>query len=282
MICLRGKMKKSLEMNIALLTSNHLRHKYIASEIANKMPLKIIICEDKNPVIQDVSNYNEADSVLMTEHFKERELSEFEFFGDNVDFPKDSLVYQIEYGKINSQDSLDILVDNEIDCVLLFGSSIIKPIITDEFPNKVINLHLGLSPYYKGSGTNFFPIVNNEFECLGATIHLAIDKVDAGEILHQIRIDDFDENDTIHSIGNKIIKKSGEVYPIIVNQYLSDKIEPKPQVNTEEIKEYKIKDFTPQSLLKAKEVLLNAGIKKYSQKKQELLKLKPIVTNYYE
>ena len=282
MICLPGKMKKFLEMNIALLTSNHLRHKYIASEIANKMSLKIIICEDKNPVIQDVSGYNEEESILMAAHFKERELSELEFFRDHIDFPNDSLVYQVEYTKINSQTTLDILVDNEIDYILLFGSSIIKSIITDKFPDKVINLHLGLSPYYKGSGTNFFPIVNNEFECLGATIHLATDKVDAGAILHQIRIDYFDENDTIHSIGNKIIKKSGEVYPIIVNHYLSGKIEPKTQVKTEEIKEYKIKDFTPQSLLKAKEVLLNHGIKEYSQNKKELLNSKPIVSNYYE
>lgn len=269
-------------MNIALLTSNHLRHKYIASEIAKKLSLKVIICEDKNPVIQDVSGYNLEESDLMAAHFKDRENSELDFFGNNTDFPKDSLVYQLGFGKINAPSTLDILRDNKIDCVLLFGTSIIKPILTDEFLNKVINLHLGLSPYYKGSGTNFFPIVNNEFECLGATIHLAIDKVDAGAILHQVRIDDFTENDTIHSIGNKIIKKSGELYPMVISHYLSGKIEPKAQDEFAGFKEYKVKDFTPQSLLRAKEVLLNGGIKKYTENKKALLNSKPIVSNYHE
>ena len=269
-------------MNIALLTSNYLRHKYIASEIAKKLFLKVIVCEDKNPVIQDVSDYNKEEADLMKAHFKERESSELDFFGSNTDFPEECLVHQVAFGKINTQETLEILKHNDIDCILLFGSSIIKPILTDEFPNRVINLHLGLSPYYKGSGTNFFPIVNNEFECLGATIHLAIDKVDAGAILHQIRIDDFTESDTIHSIGNKIIKRAGELYPMVVSLYLSGKIELKPQQEVSHFKEYKVKDFTASSLLTAKEVLLNDGIKIFLQNKKALLCAKPIVSNYYE
>ena len=33
----------------------------------------------------------------------------------------------------------------------------------------MINVHLGLSPYYKGSATNFWPFVNNELQFLGVT-----------------------------------------------------------------------------------------------------------------
>ena len=269
-------------MNIALLTSNHLRHKFIASQLAKKLSLKVIICEDKNPMIQDFSFCNENEYTLMTSHFEERALSEKIFFENYSNFPKDIAVFQIGFGAINTDKTLEILKNNSIDCVMLFGASIIESNILNRFPERVINLHLGLSPYYKGSGTNFFPIVNNEFECLGSTIHLATAKVDAGAILHQIRIEDLEENDTIHSIGNKIIKKSGEIYPIIVNEYLSGKIEAKQQLNFKDCKEYKLKDFTPTSLLKAKEVLLNKGIEKYIANKISLLKYKPITVNYHE
>lgn len=269
-------------MNIALLTSNHLRHKYIASEIAKTLSLKVIVCEDKNPVIQDVSAYNEDDAAVMEAHFKERTVSESDFFGTVSNFPDGCEVFHLPFGQINSATTLDIFKQHQIDCILLFGSSIIKPILTDEFPNKVINLHLGLSPYYKGSGTNFFPIVNNEFECLGATIHLANEKVDAGAILHQVRLDDFEETDTIHSMGNKIIKESGRLFPLVVKHYLEGKIEPKAQPQITDFKEYRVKDFTPQSLLKAKAVLLNNGIKTYLQNKKTLVSSKPIVSNHYE
>ena len=43
--------------------------------------------------------------------------------------------------------------------------------------NKILNLHLGISPYYKGSGTNYFPLVNNEPQYVGATF-MFLDKRD--------------------------------------------------------------------------------------------------------
>ena len=39
------------------------------------------------------------------------------------------------------------------------------------FPAACLNIHLGLSPYYRGAGTNFWPLVNGEPEYCGATIH---------------------------------------------------------------------------------------------------------------
>ena len=41
--------------------------------------------------------------------------------------------------------------------------------ILKEFRSKIINAHLGLSPYYRGSGTNIFPFVNKEIEYVGVT-----------------------------------------------------------------------------------------------------------------
>ena len=89
--------------------------------------------------------------------------------------------------------------------IILFGSSIIKPPLLEFFNKKIINIHLGLSPYYRGSGTNFWPLVNNEPECVGATIHLAVLKVDAGSILAQARPESLSELDNSHDIGCKAI-----------------------------------------------------------------------------
>lgn len=266
-------------MNIALFTSNHLRHKYIAASIANALSLKLIICEEKSEAIQDTSKYNENDRQLIANHFKNRAISEEQFFGIYQDFPNKVPLFKMKYGSLSSERTLTFLNEYKIDCILLFGTSIIKPIILDKYRDKVINLHLGLSPYYKGSGTNFFPIKNNEFECLGATFHLANEKVDSGAVLHQIRINNFNENDTIYSIGNKIIDQSGIFYPKVVQNYLNGKILPKIQNEFDDVKLYKLKDFTPAALLLAEMVIKNEGVKKYLSVKLQADASKPIVAN---
>jgi methionyl-tRNA formyltransferase len=63
-----------------------------------------------------------------------------------------------------------------------------------------------LSPYYRGSGTNFFPFVNNEPEYVGATFMYIDEGIDTGEIIHQIRPTIF-LGDTIHHVGNRLIKE---------------------------------------------------------------------------
>lgn len=272
-------MKKNLKMNIALFTSNHLRHKYIAAEIAKSLSLKLIISEEKSDAIQDVSKYNEEDRQLLINHFKNRATSEEAFFGVYQNFPDHVPLIKMKFGSLNTEGTLKLLNEYKIDCILLFGTSIIKPIILNKYLGNTINLHLGLSPYYKGSGTNFFPIVNNEFECLGATIHLAIDKVDAGDILHQFRINNIEENDTVYSIGNKIIDQAGILYPKVVKNYLKSKITPKIQNEFRDVKIYKINDFTPDALLLANQIIKNDGVKNYLRIKSQYDSAKPIVAN---
>lgn len=269
-------------MQIALFTSNHLRHKYVAAQIAKQLPLKLILTEEKNTAIENTVKYSSEDRKLLDDHFTSRALSEKNFFEDYTNFPKDVPLIQKEFGTLNSQETLDLLADNNITLILLFGTSIIKPLILDFYPNRIINLHLGLSPYYKGSGTNFFPIVNNEFESLGATIHLATKMVDAGSILHQIRLDDISENDTIHSLGNKVIKKAGALYPKIVASYVSGTIEALPQNKIENTKQYRIIDFTPEKLRQAHKVLLDSGILNYLNARNERIASKPIISNHEE
>lgn len=268
-------------MRIALFTSTHLRHKYIATQLHEQLNLAVIITEEKSKKIEDSSEYNSEDQELLDTHFQDRAMAEEAFFGKYTDFPKEVPHIAVAFGKVNSQQTLEYLSDHKVDYILLFGTSIIKAIILEKYPNKVINLHLGLSPYYKGSGTNFFPIVNNEFACIGATIHLATQKVDAGGILHQLRLDELYEEDTIHTLGSRLIQKAGFVYPIIVRGFLEGTIQPVQQKENAASKEYRIKDFTPDMIRKAHKVLANRGIMLYLEQSHSYKENKPIITASY-
>lgn len=250
-------------MNIALITSSHLRHKYIASKIALSNNLKLIVTEQKSSKIEDVEKYNEQDKKLIQRHFEERKINEAKYFGEYGAFPKDSELIKVPYGRINSPQILEAIKSKNIDFVILFGSSIIGDDILNEFQEKVINIHLGISPYYKGSGTNFFPIVNNELECIGATIHLAINEVDAGSILTQIRPNNFIASDNIHDLGNKVILTVADNIGRVLKAYYSKSINAVRQEKYSMEKVYRIKDFTPDVLRVAINNIENGAVSKY-------------------
>jgi methionyl-tRNA formyltransferase len=61
-----------------------------------------------------------------------------------------------------------------------------------------------LSPYYRGAGTNFWPLVNGEPEYCGATVHFVDEGVDSGPIIEHVR-PRIEPGDGPHEIGNKTI-----------------------------------------------------------------------------
>ena len=90
------------------------------------------------------------------------------------------------------------------DVVLVFGTGILREPLLSAFAGRIINIHLGLSPYYRGAGTNFWPLVNREPEYVGATIHYLDAGIDTGPILAHAR-PAIARGDGPHDIGNKTI-----------------------------------------------------------------------------
>ena len=104
--------------------------------------------------------------------------------------------------------------------IVSFGCSLIKDPLLKKYKKKFLNIHLGLSPYYRGSATNFWPFVNNELQFVGVSFLRIDDGIDTGPIIHQIR-PDFELGDTIHDVGNKlIIKMADETQKVIKNKIL--------------------------------------------------------------
>ncbi len=262
-------------MKIVLLTSDSLRHKFIASEISKQLDLKLTVVETKSSRIQDTSELNKQDAAFISAHFEARNKSETDFFGDYKKFPKEIPLLSIPNGYINSLEVKKAIDKLKPDLIVLFGTSIIKEPLLEKYARKIINLHLGLSPYYKGSATNLFPYYYQEPECVGATIHLATEKVDQGSILHQLR-PDIEVNDDLHSIGNKTILKAGKILPEILRSYLDGKILPKTQTSPGRI--CKNKDLTPAVLRTIYNNFEKGMITEYLQIKKFRDGEKPIIT----
>ena len=217
---------------------------------------------------------------FITKHQSDREKKEKKYFG-NFDFSDLNVKkIHIKSGEANSLEVYKWVRKINPEIIFLYGCSIIKePLI--ELENFIVNIHLGLSPYYKGAATNIWPLVNNQPECLGATFHLATSKVDAGPIIHQYR-PKLKVKDNIHDIGNKIIlQAAGELK--IVKYCIDNNINQVIQNAVENQKIYKKNDFDEDSLQIAYNNISNGLIQKYLNEKDQKDQLFPIVDNskYY-
>lgn len=188
-----------------LLTGNHLRHLFVAHEIAKRLDLLGLWQEEKTFVPETYAG-NADDLEVIRRHFAARDVSEKKFFSTGTsESLSQSLVHRrIQGGAVNQQDEIDAMIALQPDVLLVYGTGILKENIIRAFEGRILNIHLGLSPYYRGSGTNFWPLVNREPEYVGATIHYLDAGIDTGAILCHVR-PEMKTQDGPHDLGNRTI-----------------------------------------------------------------------------
>ena len=256
------------KMKIVILTSNSLRHKFLANTLSQHCEDVLIIseCKPQTSSSDDSKSYTEIDN-----HFMLRDEIEKSFFpNDNYFIPK---TLPIVYKEANSPYVYQVIKNFKPDILIVFGSSIIKePLISLLPAGSIINLHLGISPYYRGSGTNFWPLVNNELEYLGSTILHLDSGIDTGDIICHVR-PKIQLDDNVHSLGCKIIQSSVE-YLVKIIKLLSEgkKLNRVKQWDVQD-RYYKTKDFDEIALSKYKNNLKNELIKNYLVNNDKKIKL---------
>jgi methionyl-tRNA formyltransferase len=127
------------------------------------------------------------------------------------------------------------------DLLLVFGTGILREEIITAFRGRIINIHLGLSPYYRGSGTNFWPLVNGEPEYVGATIHSLDSGIDTGDIFLHVR-PDIAPDDGPHDIGNKAIQAAADGLALVAERFVQGGLPSTPQSGKGRF--YQRKDFS--------------------------------------
>jgi methionyl-tRNA formyltransferase len=194
-----------------VLTSTFLRHQFVVNRCAERLVVAGVWQEEKSfrPERYAASPDDEA---VIAAHFAERNRSEEKFFGGDSEtgLAADARTRRIQPGQINDPAEVDLMVELKPDVVLVFGTGLLREPLLGRFAGRIINLHLGLSPYYRGAGTNFWPLVNREPEYVGATIHYLDAGIDTGPIIAHAR-PQIDAADGPHEIGNKTIVAAARV-----------------------------------------------------------------------
>jgi methionyl-tRNA formyltransferase len=184
-----------------VLTSTMRRHQFVANALASRLDVARVWQEEKSfqPLRYAISP---GDEEIIRRHFAARDASEEAYFAAHGTVAAPARL--VPPGGCNDPAEIDAMRALEPDVVLVFGTGLLKQRLIDTFPGRILNIHLGLSPYYRGAGTNFWPLVNGEPEYCGATIHFLDAGVDTGPIIAHVR-PDIRHGDGPHDIGNKTI-----------------------------------------------------------------------------
>jgi len=265
-------------LNIVILTGAELRHDFFRKSlgIVSEICVRIAFCEDTN-IERSILDQRDGNEERLA-HLERRLQSEKDFFLAMRKFcPDKTRPVLIEKGEINQQVHIDKIISLKPDLVVAYGCSIIKDPLLEAFGERILNVHLGLTPYYRGSGTNYWPLVHNRPEFVGATFMYMDAGIDTGEVIHQVRARIF-PGDSPHQIGNRLISDMTLVYGEIIRKYES-LIKMQQLSIPADARYYRRKDFSEESVVTLQSNFLSGMIDKYIDEEIERCEVAPIVVN---
>ena len=237
-------------MKITLFTSNKNRHNYLIN-LLSKISDELFIVQECGTIFSGIVPGHYPVSETMKEYFEQVNDVQSKLFGNSYvnSSSKNIKLLPILSGDLNKC-SLTFLSDFlKSDIYVVFGSSYIKRELVDYLvKQKAINIHMGVSPYYRGTDCNFWALYDNNPHLAGATIHMLSKGLDSGPMLYHamsnIKTNPFEYTMStvkaaFHSIAERIEDKSiFEIKPIIQNKKNEIRYSKKIEFNDEVVKKY--------------------------------------------
>ena len=123
----------------------------------------------------------------------------------------------------NAKDCEALIRAAKPEVIVVYGTMLIRDHIAELSSVCTLNMHTGLSPYYRGDSTLFWPIYYNQKDKLGVTVHELVSEVDGGGIVYTGKVD-YEAGDTETHIFAKGVRKGADLYLQAVVDALDGKI----------------------------------------------------------
>ena len=173
-------------MKITVFTSNQNRHNYLINSLS-KICEELFVVQECKTVFPGIIPGHYPANNTMRKYFQNVVTAELNLFGNSFvnKYNKNIKILPIQFSDLDKC-SMNFLNDFiKSDYYVVFGSSYIKGELVDFLvDNKAINIHMGVSPYYRGTDCNFWALYDNNPHLVGATIHLLSKGLDSGPILY--------------------------------------------------------------------------------------------------
>jgi methionyl-tRNA formyltransferase len=170
-------------MRITVFTSNQPRHAALIERLASIADEVFAVQECNTIAPGEVEDFFRKSDV-MREYFSRVIAAEKQVFGEARFLPRNVRSLPIKMHDLNRLTMEQLGDALQSDVFVVFGATYIKPPLVDLLVERsALNIHMGVSPYYRGSSTNFWAMYDRRPEYVGATIHLLSRGLDSGPML---------------------------------------------------------------------------------------------------
>jgi folate-dependent phosphoribosylglycinamide formyltransferase PurN len=173
-------------MKITIFTSNNSRHNYFIN-LMSKIASELFVLQECGTIFPGLVPGYYPQSKLMVEYFSKVQSAQKKIFQDQHINTKSKVVHLLtmQMGDLNkcSMKLLNNFLKSDI--FVVFGASYIKgDLVNFLVENKALNIHMGLSPYYRGCDCNFWALFDGNPHLVGSTVHYLSPGLDSGPILY--------------------------------------------------------------------------------------------------
>ena len=170
-------------MNITVFTSNQPRHLSLINDLAGIADTVYAIIEVNTVFPGENADFFKK-SEVMKKYFSRVISSEQKFFGQISFLPPNVRPLIMKSGDLNKVSSDILKPALSSDEYVIFGASFIKGDLIDFLVEQgAYNIHMGVSPYYRGSSCNFWAAYDGNYDMVGSTIHMLSKGLDSGDML---------------------------------------------------------------------------------------------------
>lgn len=92
-------------------------------------------------------------------------------------------------GSANDKKSIELIKGKAPDLIIINGTRILSKEFVQNFQGKIMNIHAGITPAYRGVHGAYWALVNNDPENCGTTVHFVDSGIDTGSILAQAKVE---------------------------------------------------------------------------------------------
>ena len=223
--------------SLVLLTRDDLEHRYVANRLCATLDIEHIFV-DRKPIRANVRRAWEHGAghfiskaarrfflyAIRDKQTREKVLRQMLNGSDSLSMPHK--VRMIE--DINSPELASLVREVNPTVILVYGTSVIKNRVLNLAQDICLNMHTGISPYYRGTACTFWPVVTGELHMLGATIHECTSRIDGGKIFEVVHVTCV-PGDNLHAVFARTVIAGAEAYSRVVSGYLAGQVRGVPQ-----------------------------------------------------
>jgi methionyl-tRNA formyltransferase len=274
---------------ILVITGDGLEHHYVTNKLAAKIPLAGIIVDHGKVLgrVEKVRKYFRRYTLLQLLSRarlaflrrvwggrKPHRQALLSVLGPEncAAFQRPELLHHVH--GINTPEGISAVASFQPDVILVYGTGIVGGKVLSQARKLALNMHTGISPYYRGCDCAFWPLYNEELNMVGATVHECVKEVDGGRIFGIARAR-LHADDNLFSVFARAVVAGADLYVRKVQELIEHELAGTPQ-DFSMGKEYKAIMRDARAEKKVRTSIRAGMIRRYVESHQEQSEPNPV------